>query len=503
MRVEVDSIRAEVDSIRVEVDSIRVEADSMRVVVESIGNGNERRSWGRETSARMQRFSAGGALRSSAPLHGSRRDELRLHTVAVVVEVVFELGEEERRPQLPVQHDMEEALPRKAERGGLGALRFSARMGAPGRNARRAGVALLVATGALTGCGGRSELDVGPCVSPLEPTALPVVTFGGVAWGAGSSLVVTDDAVYYDVGIHIGTAQSAIARAALVAGEPDGSTPTQVAADTPFSFGPLAHDATNLYFPNAGVYTGKDPPPSMQIGHQEIVALPLAGGPIQTLDNPAKPTLFDITNVAGAPRGGVVWLLRGGGGMVLARWDGTATASLASFADSAFSVAASASEAFVMTTTALYAVPLAGGAASKLRDVPMGPDGYGQILGINDRSLFYSPEGATIVRRDLASGQERMLTDGLVLPWLHSGQTSWADATDLYVVTGPPYIPQKLWRMSVEGGASEVIWDSHDKPPAGPVVTDACNVYWLAASSPFPLDTSGGNGPSILMYRKK
>ncbi len=57
--------------------------------------------------------------------------------------------------------------------------------------------------------------------------------------------------------------------------------------------------------------------------------------------------------------------------------------------------------------------------------------------------------------------------------------------------------------MGVAGGATETLWDMVDRPPTGAVATDACNVYWLAASSADPQPGSTFDGPSILMFRGK
>jgi hypothetical protein len=194
------------------------------------------------------------------------------------------------------------------------------------------------------------------------------------------------------------------------------------------------------------------------------------------------------------------------GTMLLARWDGTSTTTLGSFtpAPETF-LAASATEAFVLTGGALYGVPLEGGATMKLRDLPS--TASAQILGVNEESLFYSPEGTSIVRRALASGDEITLVDGidLVGQFFGGGSHGWADATSLYFATGDPQFfgPTKLSRIGVAGGATETLWNVVDRHPTGAVATDVCNVYWLAASAADPQPGSTPDGPSILMFRAK
>jgi hypothetical protein len=219
---------------------------------------------------------------------------------------------------------------------------------------------------------------------------------------------------------------------------------------------------------------------------------------------------FLVFDIAAHPVAGVLWLRLEGtfmdGTMSLVRWDGASTTTLASFvldADAETSLAVSATEAFVLTHSGLYAVPLDGGAAAKLRDVPAAS--FPQIVAIDESWLFYSPEGTSIVRRDLASEEEITLAEGLALEAQVSGTRGWADATWLYFATGDPqsFGPAKLLRMSVVGGAAETLWDVPDRHPTGAVATDACNVYWLAASAAEPQPGSAVDGPSILMFRRK
>jgi hypothetical protein len=189
---------------------------------------------------------------------------------------------------------------------------------------------------------------------------------------------------------------------------------------------------------------------------------------------------------------------------VLAHWDGAATTALATFAESGFNLAAGDGQVFVLTVSGLYSVPIAGGAPVMLRAFSSGLDA--RLLAVSDGSLFYSPDRLSIVRRRIASGNETTIVGGATLPEANRG---WADETWLYFLTGTHNQPQTLSRVSVAGGATEVVWDAPDQPPQLAVAGDACNVYWLSASAPWhpespsPLPPLWHNGPSILMYRRK
>jgi hypothetical protein len=333
---------------------------------------------------------------------------------------------------------------------------------------------------------------------------VPAVTFAGYEPYTGTALAVTSNAVYFDVGIGLGTAKGALAMAPLQDGEPLGEPPSRFASDAIYSSGPLVHDGMHLYFPDAGVVGPGTLPGDTQIVRQNVVAAPLLGGPSITLDNPPQAEPFLVNDVAADPRGGVLWLLWNyvsGGATVLARWDGATTTTLASFAEAATGLAASASSAFVLTGHALYSVPLAGGAPVELRSMPAAA--FTELLGLDEPWLFYSPDGASIVRRDISSGKEITLAHGVdLVPGTGGGQHGWADSSGDYFLTGSHGAPKRLLRLNVDGGAPEVLSDAPDHAPSGAVATDACNVYWLTSS--FAASGVGGpDGPSVLMYRRK
>ena len=367
---------------------------------------------------------------------------------------------------------------------------------------------------AVTGaaCGARTELGA-PCPSaPIDPVAFPPVTFAGQATLLGWALDVTDDAAYFAASGSLTDYPSyysrTLARAPLGGGEPE-----PFATDATYAEGMLAHDASYLYFPNAAVLG----PSGVYV--QNVVAAPLHGGPSRTLDNPPAPSQQRwLGSIGTNGDAGVFWIVTGPGFSdgLLAHWDGTTTTTLASFPSGpsttpelTLDMAVSATQAFVLTSHALYSVPLSGGTPLELRAwPPVSPMSYAQpqIVALNDQSVFYSLDAATIVRRDIGSGDEHTIVGGLTLESLlyGSGRIGWADSSWLYFVTGRPL--GDLWTLSrvrVDGGEVEVLWDSTARPPSLAVVGDACSIYWLTASAPTPYGNDMMNGPSILMYRRK
>ena len=281
---------------------------------------------------------------------------------------------------------------------------------------------------AVTGaaCGARTELGE-PCPSaPIDPVAFPPVTFAGQATLLGWALDVTDDAAYFAAGGGLnasGQVYRTLARAPLGGGEPE-----PFATDATYAEGMLAHDASYLYFPNAGVGN----PSGVWV--QNVVAAPLHGGPSRTLDNPPAPSQGRwVGSIGTNGDAGVFWIVTGPGFSdgLLAHWDGTTTTTLASFPSGpsttpelTLGMAVSATQAFVLTSHALYSVPLSGGTPVELRAwPPVSPMSYAQpqIVALNDQSVFYSLDAATIVRRDIGSGDEHTIVGGLTLESLLYG----------------------------------------------------------------------------------
>jgi hypothetical protein len=377
-------------------------------------------------------------------------------------------------------------------------------------------ISLLLSIVAMSSCGARTELasPEDPCASsPRAPTAFPSVACDPKTCvaRAGGVLAITNDAAYFSTGISVGPSpRTTLMRASLVGGVPEPFVPDASVS----SSGLLAHDASYLYFPDVVDLDSSDIP------HQSLVAASLHGGPSITLANPNGETAGLVWDVQTNGEAGVFWLFAGSV-FWLAHWDGSSTTALASLNDLPYGLAVSATRAFVLTLKALYAVPLSGGAAVELRgDLPGTDTAPPSFLGLNEQALFYTPDLTSIVRRELASGTETIIASNIhtVAPGgLESGpgaggvggigRSGWVDASWVYFLTGPQYPivePETLSRVSIDGGEVEVISAATEHPPSGGVATDACNVYWLAASGPWdPAHLDSTNGPSLLMYRRK
>lgn len=112
--------------------------------------------------------------------------------------------------------------------------------------------------------------------------------------------------------------------------------------------------------------------------------------------------------------------------------------------------------------------------------------GMSPTRGVSNESLFYTPEGSSIVRRDSA-GQETTILEGAALATRpYSGQVpAWVDEAWLNYAQA-----NALLRVPSVGGSLEVLVESTGIVEA--ISGDACNLYWLETSSP---------GPAALMVR--
>ena len=128
---------------------------------------------------------------------------------------------------------------------------------------------------------------------------------------------------------------------------------------------------------------------------------------------------------------------------------------------------------FVIGAHALYELPIDGGAATELLPVTFGHGSA--LLAANSTSVFYTLEGTTILRRDVATGMTTTVA-APSQPFLES-TTTWADDDYFYFGAGSP-IFSGLMRVPVDGGPVETFWSAERKIDA--VTTVGCNVYWLA-----------------------
>ena len=363
------------------------------------------------------------------------------------------------------------------------------------------------------GCGARSELSTpyDPCSgAPVVGEAISSPVPGDINSGPGFSITATADAVYFDTGVVVAPEGTILARASLAGPTLASSLVAPFPTHDKAILAPLAHDGTYLYYSSVGV-SGPG-----GIVSTNVLASVLDGGLPLTIDKPGQnPSIVIDLATNGQP--GVFFLLQAAsaptGPTVIAHWDGSTTKSLASIPGIATALVVNASQVFALTPNGLYSVPVAGGSPMLLRSFATVEDAgvleeadFKVFLGLTDETLYYSPDRTSIVRRDIASGAEVTLADGLTLPpvWAGACHNGWADGTSLYYVTASGGRPQVLQRIAADGGPAEVIWDSTDRPPSGVVTGDACNIYWLTASTPWGGDASDRpNGPAILMYRRK
>lgn len=361
----------------------------------------------------------------------------------------------------------------------------------------------------LVACGARTELP-----SPYDPCALAPSTQKAIAppasgpdLTAGAALVVANGSALFHTGETDGTPTNGVVdQVPIVQGGPRDDRLTSFPANGEYGFGsPLVTDGQYVYF-----LAGSGP----QGGFQRVIAAPLNGAsPARTLDNPAHATPYFISGLAAAGDRGVSWVLYHwtfGGSSVLAHWDGASTRSVATFdkdqdATVGDSLAANATTMFVLTRKALVAVALDGSTQKPLQSFAGGAGT--QILGLNAQAIFYSVDGTSIVRHDLASGAETIIAGRVALLSWSVHHHGWADEDWLYFVTGDTVKGndqgRELRRVSVSDGQMEVMWDAHDRPPTGVVATDACNVYWLTARAPWNDAGASRNGPCILMVQRK
>jgi hypothetical protein len=258
--------------------------------------------------------------------------------------------------------------------------------------------------------------------------------------------------------------------------------------------GPLVVDSTSLYF--FGAMGGGS-------GPYYVGALPLSGGPpsvLRVIDNGLPLDAWAI------PAQGLLWLEAPQGSLdgptALWLWNGIVPALVATITEPPLGVAGDAKHALVMTRTHLFDVALPGGSPLAVRTLGVSP----RILGWYEGSLFYTPDGSTVVRRDVDAGHEVVLASepDLTEGFVAEGHFGWADSQFLYYFTSTGGNPAALRRVPIDGGAPETLWDDPGHPPAGAVATDACNVYWLTASAPWGgAGTLSTVGPSLLMVRAK
>lgn len=226
-----------------------------------------------------------------------------------------------------------------------------------------------------------------------------------------------------------------------------------------YAGGDLVQDGTSLYYARPTLY-------GSTVHYPDLVARPIAGGLETVIPNPlpGAPTMT-VTAIAALDPGAVwvvttpnvptAWLLR---------WDGASTTVLGSFADSGSRVVVVGRTVFVGGGLHLWKASLDGGGVSDA-GATWAEQGA-QLLAGNDRSVFYTPEGRSIHRRDVDTG-----IDTRIAPSTSPGQWAYAPGTPAYADSTALYVAGL--RVPVDGSPWTVFVDADLQALAG----DACNIY--------------------------
>lgn len=333
-----------------------------------------------------------------------------------------------------------------------------------------------MALGSLA-CGARSELSSGGGGSASRP---PTASSTGGAGGCGlatptmialispeppddgqvwvQALTVADGMVYAGLQVLSGPQNG---HGWVERFSTSGGPIEHVTAGDEYATGPLSHDALDLFYPRPTFGN------STLVSHG-VSSRPLAGGPAIALPNPTSAEAY-VTDVAGLDQG-VAWLLSlpSGQNTHVARWDGTTSAVVVTLPDYAYRLVVVGPTAFAASSKALFATPIAGGTESVVHAMTS----EGALLAGNATSVFFSPDGSTIVRRDAGSGVEDIIAEGITIS---SRRAAHADAHSLYFAS-----TLGLERVSTDGGGAE-----HVGTPSfvESIAGDDCNVYWAATES--------------------
>lgn len=352
--------------------------------------------------------------------------------------------------------------------------------------------ALGLALSALLGCGARSdiELSAGGAAAPPPDTdadacpgapdaPTPLATISGMCTGP-TALTIANEHLYYGVFVQCGEPNGTgdIRRVPLAGGMPEDVDSGN------YDYGPIVHDTTNLYVPKVVTTPGTS-------WHAGVAALPLVGGAAKILMSPSpQPGPLYVTDLWASDATGAVWLFSTGSPSdptLLARSDGAGPGLVASIPGWAFELVVAGEQVFVHATHALYSVPLAGGPATELRPLTLDA----ALLGVTASAVFFTPDGTSIVRREVATGAETTLTTGASIHTavFANRVASWVDETGVYFGEG-----EMLKRVGLDGGAPEVLASETGRQVQA-ITSDGCDVYWGV--------TASGSAPAEVRVRSK
>lgn len=360
---------------------------------------------------------------------------------------------------------------------------------------------LLALSLALPACGARSELalpsgDAGaaPGTCPGSPDQPAVLAEVGMfeQFQSPTAITVAGPAVYYTVNDGSNN-PLALYRLPIAGGKPVQLVAgVPGCANSPFGYGLLVTDNHRLYTPDEEMITTCAGAPL------RITSIDPATGATSPLPDPADPAQRAAIQVRATATDGIFWLRpvtfldpSSPGDTQLARWDGANAAAVAAIPGRATDFVIAAGQAFVQTRDTLYAVPLVDAHTAAALDAV---DDKFTFIGSNQEAIFYSPDGASLVRRDALSGTTKTLLPSGVDTHRRFADPTWADEAWVYFIRDPQ---RDLARVPAAGGDVEVLSPADGREGVTGVVTDDCNVYWLAGAS-----FSESKPPAVYARRK-
>jgi hypothetical protein len=347
----------------------------------------------------------------------------------------------------------------------------------------------------LIGCGARTALDVSiPLTDAAAPLtdAPPPPAEGAAGCGLSSAtrlatvsidtsdgfdllapittLLVTGGRLFFGAWEEYGGANEGFIGSVPTTGGPlDYVTgPLSDPSDQQLYFnGSLVTDGTYLYYPHPTYPPGT-------IYYPYAVKRPIAGGGEVPIPDPFPFPSIESIATAGT---GLVWIQFNTNTLdaSLVYWNGSAPTLLAQTSDPLVEVLAIGDVAYVRAERSLLAFPLDGGGMQMLDTFQPGTGG---LLGATANALFYSPDGASIVRLDVPGGTRTTLATDLSVdggPQLRASSTAaYVDGTNLYFSVG-----SAVYRVPVAGGSTQLLTGIAS---ADAITGDACNLYWTTDS---------------------
>jgi hypothetical protein len=288
------------------------------------------------------------------------------------------------------------------------------------------------------------------------------------------SLAITRGAVFVDA-TDASNSPLAVYRVPLGGGTPMSLVSGQSGCPSMSPFAtesPLAADDASLYMVSA------DFTATCQGSSPTVTTYNVATAALGSVPAPSTTAALNVTALWATPGDRGVYYLTGSefdpSTTDLVHWDGATSAIVSSLPQWSYALQVVGTFAFALGRNALYKVPLTGGAATEVAELD--PDaGTPTLLGANSTALFYTPDGARLVRLTAQTGDTTEITS---LTSVSYGP-SWAD--DRYVYFGgyePPsgLVMGGLYRVPAGGGAVEAFWTDGT---VRAVMAFGCAVYWL------------------------